>query len=75
MIKTLLEFGFFKYKDGLYYDGGWEYMFNPFKNTLYLHCEVAGDLIFLVKVKNEIELEAAFESLNIEKTDGIDYIK
>ena len=73
MIETLLEFGFFKYKNGLYYDGGWEYMFDPFKNTLYLHCEVAGDLTFLVKVKNEIELEAAFESLNIEKADGIDY--
>ena len=75
MIETLLEFGFFKYRDGLYYDGGWEYMFNPFKNTLYLHCEVAGDLTFLVKVKNKKELEVAFESLNIEKADGIDYIK
>ena len=72
MLETLEKYGFFKYKDGLYYDGGWEYMFNPFKNTLYLHCEVAGDLTFLVKVKNKKELEEAFESLNILKVEEDD---
>jgi hypothetical protein len=69
MKDILSEYGFTKYKDGMFYDGDWEYMFNPFKRILYSHCEVAGDLTFLTKVKNSTELEVAFESLDIVKVN------
>ena len=54
MIETLLEFGFFKYRDGLYYDGGWEYMFNPFKNTLYYYASFISYLIIYIFFNNEL---------------------
>jgi hypothetical protein len=67
-MKEILEkFEFYQYRDGMYYDGYWDYMFDPFKNILYSHCEVKGDLTFLAKVKNEVELELALKALNIDK--------
>lgn len=50
--EELKSVGFYRSSDGNYYEGNFDYMYDPVDQMLYSHCEVYGDLDPLIKVQN-----------------------